>query len=100
MGLERRGCVVQPRPRANWRREEPVDKVKPFDIPKREVWEAFKRVKANQGAAGVDGQSIAEFEANLSGNLYRALLSTRYFCRDWRQEKAMSGFWLDCDCGV
>jgi retron-type reverse transcriptase len=52
-------------------REEPVDKVKPFDIPKREVWEAFKRVKANQGAAGVDGQSIAEFEANLSGNLYK-----------------------------
>jgi RNA-directed DNA polymerase len=35
------------------------------------VWEAFKRVKANQGAAGVDGQSIAEFEANLSGNLYK-----------------------------
>jgi hypothetical protein len=24
-------------------------KAKPFDIPKREVWEAFKRVKANQG---------------------------------------------------
>ena len=71
MGLERRGCVVQPRPQANWQREEPVDKVKPFDIPKREVWEAFKRVKANQGAAGVDGQSIAEFEANLSGNLYK-----------------------------
>jgi RNA-directed DNA polymerase len=48
-----------------------VDEAKPFDIPKREVWEAFKRVKANQGAAGVDGQSIAEFEANLSGNLYK-----------------------------
>ena len=29
------------------------------EIPKREIWEAFKRVKANQGAAGVDGQSIA-----------------------------------------
>jgi RNA-directed DNA polymerase len=28
-----------------------VDKAKPFDIPKREVWEAFKKVKANQGAA-------------------------------------------------
>ena len=65
MGLDRRGCVVQPRPRANRRREELVDKAKPFDIPKREVWEAFKRVKANQGAAGVDGQSIAEFEVIL-----------------------------------
>ena len=42
-----------------------MDKAKPFKIPKRDVWEAFKRVKANQGAAGVDGQSITEFEANL-----------------------------------
>ena len=44
---------------------------KPFDIPKREVWEAFKRVKANQGAAGVDGQSIQDFEDRLSDNLYK-----------------------------
>lgn len=44
---------------------------KPFDIPKREVWEAFKRVKANQGAAGVDGQSIRDFEARLADNLYK-----------------------------
>ena len=71
MGLERRGCVVQPRPRANWKREEPVDEAKPFKIPKREVWEAFKRVKANQGAAGVDGQSIVDFEANLAANLHK-----------------------------
>ena len=48
-----------------------MDKAKPFPIPKREVWEAFKRVKANQGAAGVDGQSIADFEADLSNNLYK-----------------------------
>lgn len=48
-----------------------MDKAKPFKIPKRDVWEAFKRVKANQGAAGVDGQSITEFEANLTGNLYK-----------------------------
>ena len=46
-------------------------KAKPFDIPKREVWEAFKRVKANQGAAGVDGQSIEDFEARLTANLYK-----------------------------
>ena len=59
-----------------------MDKAKPFDIPKREVWEAFKRVKANQGAAGVDGQSIAEFEANLSGNLYKLWnrLSSGSYC--------------------
>ena len=43
-----------------------MDEAKPFKIPKREVWEAFKSVKANQGAAGVDGQSVADFEAGLS----------------------------------
>ena len=48
-----------------------MDKAKPFDIPKREVWEAFKKVKANQGAAGVDGQTVADFEADLSNNLYK-----------------------------
>ena len=82
MELERRGCVVQPRPRANWKREESVDEAKPFKIPKREVWEAFKRVKANQGAAGVDEQSIAEFEADLRNNLYKLwnrLSSGSYF---------------------
>src|SRR5690348_11791859 len=46
-------------------------KAKPFDILKREVWEAFKHVKANQGTAGVDGQSIEDFEARLSANLYK-----------------------------
>lgn len=47
-----------------------MDKGKPFCISKREVWEAYKRVKANKGSAGVDGQSIAEFEEDLSNNLY------------------------------
>ena len=59
-----------------------MDKAKPFDIPKREVWEAFKKVKANQGAAGVDGQTIADFEADLSNNLYELwnrLSSGSYF---------------------
>ena len=48
-----------------------VGKARPFCISKRLVWEAFKRVKANHGAAGVDGESIAEFEKNLKNNLYR-----------------------------
>ena len=66
----------------NWKREEPVDEAKPFNIPKWGVWEAFKRVKANRGADGADGQSIAEFEANLSGNLHKLwnrLSSGSYF---------------------
>jgi len=48
-----------------------MNKAKPFCIAKREVWEAFKQVKANQGAAGIDGQSIEDFERDLSNNLYR-----------------------------
>ena len=48
-----------------------MDEAKPFNIPKRVVWKAFKRVKANRGAAGVDRQSIAGFEADLSNNLYK-----------------------------
>src|SRR5437667_12411622 len=58
-----------PEPTGNGRSS--VAKAKPFGIPKREVWEAFKKVKANQGAAGVEGQTIAEFEADLSNNLSR-----------------------------
>ncbi len=48
-----------------------MGKAKPFSISKQVVWDAFKRVKANGGAAGVDGVSIAEFEKNLKGNLYK-----------------------------
>jgi RNA-directed DNA polymerase len=44
---------------------------KSYEIPKRLVWEAYKRVKANGGAAGVDEQSLLEFEGKLGNNLYR-----------------------------
>lgn len=59
-----------------------MDRAKPYDIPKREVWEAYKRVRANQGAAGVDGQMISDFEADLKNNLYKLwnrLSSGSYF---------------------
>jgi group II intron reverse transcriptase/maturase len=44
---------------------------KSFQIPKQLVWEAYRRVKANKGAAGVDGQSMADFDEDLRNNLYR-----------------------------
>jgi hypothetical protein len=44
---------------------------KPFKITKKQVYEAYKAVKSNQGAAGVDKESIEQFEANLKGNLYK-----------------------------
>jgi len=44
---------------------------KPFEVSKREVFEAWKRVKANKGASGVDGTSIDKFEGRLSKNLYK-----------------------------
>ena len=44
---------------------------KPFVIEKRAVWEAYQQVKANRGAAGIDEETIAMFEQNLSRNLYK-----------------------------
>jgi RNA-directed DNA polymerase len=44
---------------------------KPFDIPKRLVWQAWKRVAENGGAAGVDGVTIEDFKADLGNNLYK-----------------------------
>jgi len=49
----------------------PKDEAKPFCISRWEVWEAYVKVKSNQGAAGLDGQSIEEFERDLKKNLYR-----------------------------
>ena len=48
-----------------------MTKAKPYAIPKQIVWDAYKKVKANRGAAGVDGQSLADFEKDLKGNLYK-----------------------------
>lgn len=48
-----------------------MNATKPFTIPKQRVMEAFKAVKANAGAAGVDAQSIEDFEKDLKGNLYK-----------------------------
>ena len=49
----------------------PKPKDKPFVIPKQLVWEAWRQVRANKGAPGVDGQNLGVFEADLKGNLYK-----------------------------
>jgi len=48
-----------------------VSQAKPFSISKKIVWEAYERVKANKGAAGVDSESIEAFEQDLKNNLYK-----------------------------
>ncbi len=48
-----------------------MEVTKSFDIPKQTVWKAYKQVKANRGSAGVDQQSMKDFEKDLSGNLYK-----------------------------
>lgn len=72
MALERRGEPVQladrDQPRCGMKHGQPA---KSFNISKRAVWMAWKRVKANGGAAGIDGQSLIDFEADLRGNLYK-----------------------------
>ncbi len=48
-----------------------MNKAKSFSISKEIIWEAYQRVKANGGAAGVDRQSIEDFEVNMKDNLYK-----------------------------
>ncbi len=48
-----------------------MTQAKPYEISKEIVWIAYKKVKANRGAAGVDGQSLADFEKNLENHLYK-----------------------------
>ena len=71
MRAERGGPTLWPKMPVNQRWEEPVPEAKPYNIPKQLVWEAYQRVKANRGAAGVDGESLTVFERDLKGNLYK-----------------------------
>jgi group II intron reverse transcriptase/maturase len=48
-----------------------LEQTKPYNIPKRLICEAYKRVKANKGSAGVDEQSLKDFDQGLANNLYK-----------------------------
>ena len=48
-----------------------MNKTKPFEISKWAVWHAYQRIKANKGGAGVDQQTMEDFEADLKNNLYK-----------------------------
>lgn len=71
MRAERRSPTLQPWDAVNPQGEEPMPEAKPYAIPKQLVWDAYQRVKANRGAAGVDGESLAMFEQDLKNNLYK-----------------------------
>jgi RNA-directed DNA polymerase len=83
MGVERRGDIIEGEAVGQpLRREEREASPKAFAIPQRAVFAAWQRVKANQGVAGIDGESLAAFEQKLRGNLYRVwnrLVSGSYF---------------------
>jgi len=75
MGLERRGRADQGQPGANPQGEEPgarpEPKVKSFEIGKRLVYQAWEKVRADNGAPGVDAVSTGLFEERWRDNLYK-----------------------------
>ena len=93
MGVERRGCILKRESKkkklGNHKRYGVQEagmnlaQPKPFwEITKGMVWQAYKTVKANGGAGGVDGKSIEDFESDLENNLYKIwnrLASGSYF---------------------
>ena len=59
-----------------------MTEAKPYAISKQLVWDAYKKVKANRGAAGVDGQSLAAFAKDLKKNIYKI----------WKRKSSCSKF--------
>jgi len=72
MGLEQRGCIIQSCSGINCESRRSIcGMTKPYEISRHLVWKAYQQVKANKGAAGIDRETIQEFEKDLKGNLYK-----------------------------
>jgi RNA-directed DNA polymerase len=71
MQLERRDRTERSKNVELCKQEKHLEKIKPFNISKRLVFDAYKKVKSNKGAAGIDDQSLAEFDVHLGNNLYK-----------------------------
>ena len=81
-----------------------MNKTKSFEIPKTAVWHAYKKVKSNKGAAGVDNQCLSDFEKNLKDNLnkiWNRMSSGSYFpppvkaVKAYRRNRVGNGY-LEC----
>ncbi len=48
-----------------------MNEAKPFEIDRRLIYEAYKKVKSNRGSGEIDGVSMEDFDKDLSNNLYR-----------------------------
>jgi group II intron reverse transcriptase/maturase len=71
MRVEPRDQPVQLQAQFNPEGEEAVGEAKPYVISEDQVAQAWRLVKANRGAGGVDGQTLSAFEKDLEGNLYK-----------------------------
>ena len=71
MRLERRGRIKLLYITFNWKQDETMGATKSYAIDKWRVYEAYLAIKANAGAAGIDKQTIGDFEKDLKGNLYK-----------------------------
>src|SRR5262245_51309328 len=63
--------MVQPTGWINPQGEESMPEATSYALSKQVVWEAYPKVKAHHGAAGVDGESLEAFAQNLTHNLYK-----------------------------
>lgn len=73
MAMEQRDCIIllKIKSQLSKRQEEQMKDSKPYEISKKVVMTAYRRVKSNRGSAGIDGQDIEEFEKDLKRNLYK-----------------------------